>query len=43
MARPILLTLILLIGICALAALKISIAAPPTQQTAFADDVIGLL
>jgi hypothetical protein len=42
MARPIWLALILLIGICALAALKISIAAPPTQQTAFADDVIEL-
>ena len=38
MARPIWLALILLIGICALAALKIGIAAPP--QTAFADDVI---
>jgi hypothetical protein len=41
MARPIWLALILLIGICALAALKISIAAPP-QQAAFADDVIEL-
>jgi hypothetical protein len=41
MARPIWLALILLIGICALAALKISIAAPP-QQAAFADDVIVL-
>src|SRR5271169_6229250 len=38
MARPIWFALILLIGICALAALKIGTAAPP--QTAFADDVI---
>jgi hypothetical protein len=38
MARPIWLALILLIGICTLAALKIGIVAPP--QTAFADDVI---
>ena len=37
---PIWLALILLIGICALAALKISIATPPKQQAAFADDVI---
>jgi hypothetical protein len=41
MARPIWLALILLIGICALA-LKISIALPPAQQTAFADDAIEL-
>src|ERR1700678_1983181 len=40
MARPIWLALIFLIGICALAALKISSAAPPKQQAAFAGDVI---
>src|SRR5271154_4556506 len=38
MARPIWLALILLIGICTLAALKVGTAAPP--QTPFADDVI---
>jgi|SRR5277367_4384786 len=41
MARPIWLALILLIGICILAALKIGIAAPP--QTTFADDVIEVV
>jgi hypothetical protein len=40
MAGPIWLALIFLVGICALAALKISIATPPKQQAAFADDVI---
>ena len=42
MARSLWLALILLIGICALAALKIGIAVPPTPQTALADDVIEL-
>jgi hypothetical protein len=40
MARPIWLALIFLVGICALAALKISIATSPKQQAAFAEDVI---
>jgi hypothetical protein len=40
MAGPIWLALIFLVGICALAALKISIATPPKQQAAFAEDVI---
>ena|ERR1700677_65929 len=40
MARPIWLALIFLVGICVLAALKISIATPPKQQGAFAEDVI---
>jgi hypothetical protein len=40
MARPIWLALIFLVGICAVAALKISIAISPKQQAAFAEDVI---
>jgi hypothetical protein len=40
MAGPIRLALIFLVGICALAALKIRIATPPKQQAAFAEDVI---
>jgi hypothetical protein len=40
MAGPIRLALIFLVGICALAALKISIATPPKQLAAFAEDVI---
>jgi hypothetical protein len=40
MAKPIWLALMLLIGICTLAALKIGAVAPP--QTAFADDVIEI-
>jgi hypothetical protein len=40
MAGPIRLALIFLVGICVLAALKISIATPPKQQAAFAEDVI---
>jgi hypothetical protein len=40
MARPIWLALIFLVGICAVAALKISIATSPKQQAAFAEDVI---
>jgi hypothetical protein len=40
MARPIWLALIFLVGICALAALKISITTSPKQQAAFAEDAI---
>jgi hypothetical protein len=40
MARPLWLALIFLIGICALAALKVSIATPAKQQAALADEVI---
>jgi hypothetical protein len=40
MARPIWLAVILLIGTCALAALKTSIATPAKQQAAVADNVI---
>jgi uncharacterized protein YpmB len=40
MARPIWLALIFLVVVCALAALKFSIATPPKQQAAFAEDVI---
>jgi hypothetical protein len=40
MAGPIWLALVFLVGICALAAVKISIATPPKQQAAFAEDVI---
>jgi hypothetical protein len=40
MAGPIRLALIFLVGIGALAALKISIATPPKQQAAFAEDAI---
>jgi hypothetical protein len=40
MAGPIWLALIFLVGICAVAALKISIATPSKQQAAFAEDVI---
>jgi hypothetical protein len=40
MAGPIWLALIFLVGICAVAALKINIATPPKQQAAFAEDVI---
>jgi hypothetical protein len=40
MARPLWLALIFLIGICALAALKVSIARPAKQQAALADGVI---
>jgi hypothetical protein len=40
MTRPVWLALIFLIGICALAALKVSIASPAKQQAALADDVI---
>jgi hypothetical protein len=42
MAGPIRLALIFLVGICALAALKISIATPSKQQAPFADDVIEI-
>jgi len=40
MAGPIWLALIFLVGICAVAALKISIETPSKLQAAFADDVI---
>jgi hypothetical protein len=40
MAGPIRFALIFLVGIGALAALKISIAAPPKQQAAFSEGVI---
>jgi hypothetical protein len=40
MTRPVWLALIFLIGISALAALKVSIASPAKQQAALADDVI---
>jgi hypothetical protein len=40
MTRPVWLALILLIGICALAALKVSIASPAKQEAALADDMI---
>ena len=40
MARPVWLALIFLMGICALAALKVSIASPAKQQAALADEVI---
>ena len=40
MGRPVWLALIFLIGICALAALKVSIARPAKQQAALADEVI---
>ena len=40
MTRPVWLALIFLIGISALAALKVSIASPAKQQGALADDVI---
>jgi hypothetical protein len=40
MARPLWLALIFLIGICALAALKVSTARPAKQQAALADEVI---
>jgi hypothetical protein len=39
-ARPNWLALIFFMGICALAALKLGIAAPPKEQAAFGDDVI---
>ena len=39
MARPVLLALIFLIGICALAALKVGIASPAKQQAALAEEV----
>jgi hypothetical protein len=42
MARPIWLALIFLVGICGLAALKISIATSPKQQAAFAEDAIDI-
>jgi len=42
MARPLWLALIFLIGICALAALKVGIARPAKQQAALADKVIGI-
>ncbi len=42
MARPLWLALIFLIGICALAALKVSIARPAKQQAALADEVIEI-
>ncbi len=40
MARPVWLALIFLIGICALAALKVGIASPAKTQAAIADEVI---
>ncbi len=40
MARPLWLALIFLIGICALAALKISTARPAKQQAALANEII---
>jgi hypothetical protein len=40
MARPLWLALVFLIGICALAALKVSIARPAKQQAALADELI---
>jgi hypothetical protein len=40
MAGPIWLALIFLVGICVVAALKISIETPSKQQAAFAEDVI---
>jgi hypothetical protein len=40
MARPVWLALIFLIGICALAALKVGIASPAKQQAALAEEVI---
>jgi hypothetical protein len=40
MARPVWLALIFLLGICALAALKVSIARPAKQQAALSDEVI---
>jgi hypothetical protein len=40
MARPVWLALIFLIGICALAALKVGIASPAKTQAALADEVI---
>src|SRR5216684_2070928 len=39
MARPVWLALIFLIGICALAALKVGIASPAKQQAALAGEV----
>jgi hypothetical protein len=42
MARPIWLAVIFLIGVCALAALKVSIARPAKQQSALADEVVEL-
>jgi hypothetical protein len=42
MARPLWLALVFLIGICALAALKVSIAQPAKQQAALADELIGV-
>jgi hypothetical protein len=40
MARPLWLALVFLIGVCALAALKVSIARPAKQQAALADELI---
>lgn len=40
MTRPVWLALIFLVGICALAALKVGVASPAKQQGALADDVI---
>jgi hypothetical protein len=40
MARPLWLALIFLIGICALAALKVSIARPAKQQATLANEII---
>jgi len=40
MARPLWLALIFLIGLCALAALKVSIARPAKQQAALANEII---
>ena len=40
MARPLWLALIFLIGICALAALKVGFARPAKQQAALSDEVI---
>ena len=42
MARPIWLALIFLVGIWALAALKISLATSPKQQAVFAEDVSNI-
>jgi hypothetical protein len=42
MARPLWLALIFLIGICALAALKVGVARPAKQQAALADEVIEI-
>lgn len=42
MARPVWLALLSLIGICALAALKVSRAEPAQQQDAFVNEEIGI-